>query len=363
MLRSSLIRCLAALVAPAMLSGQGAPSLALQPSNGSLAYDFKRLISVRELGDGRVLVSDRSSNRVLIGNFEIGVVDTIAPNDNPAAQFGLAGPLFALAGDSTLLADFDNRRWHFFRGARHVSTVDARHPAVAAVPVLMGSDTLGHVLGRNFVRAVGADRSGDSASLVLAYRSTSRVDTIAKLIPLTATSQSALVNEVKRTSTLRVTLSERSASEQAVLFPDGWVAIARLRPFRVDWREPDGRVTHGAHLADNEPMLPASGSPGTQASNTTSATDTPPFPGISRRYVEAPNPALFAAPDGRVLILRRVPSSSTTARYYVIDRSGSLRGVLVLDVREEIIGFGARSVYVAVTSNRGTERLRRHPWP
>jgi hypothetical protein len=31
--------------------------------------------------------------------------------------------------------------------------------------------------------------------------------------------------------------------------PDGWVAIVRLLPYRVDWRVADGEITAGATIA------------------------------------------------------------------------------------------------------------------
>ena len=39
-----------------------------------------------------------------------------------------------------------------------------------------------------------------------------------------------------------------AGGEEPILFPDGWVAIARIDPYRVDWRSPDGQWTHGAPL-------------------------------------------------------------------------------------------------------------------
>jgi len=32
------------------------------------------------------------------------------------------------------------------------------------------------------------------------------------------------------------------------LFPDGWIAIARLDPYLVEWRTPDGRTVRGTPL-------------------------------------------------------------------------------------------------------------------
>ncbi len=74
-------------------------------------------------------------------------------------------------------------------------------------------------------------------------------------------------------------------------------------------------------------------------------------------------PALLASPDGRLVIGRTPTEASPQSRYDLIDRTGRLTGVVVLPLREGLIGFGARSVYTLSSDDEQLVTLRRHPWP
>jgi hypothetical protein len=50
-------------------------------------------------------------------------------------------------------------------------------------------------------------------------------------------------------------------------------------------------------------------------------------------------------------------------RVDLVDRTGALRGVVVLGVRERILGFGVNSMYVVRMDEDDLEYVRRHPWP
>ena len=71
----------------------------------------------------------------------------------------------------------------------------------------------------------------------------------------------------------------------------------------------------------------------------------------------------LATPEGSILIARSQWSQVTDTRYDLVDRSGRLIGQLAMPDSERVVGFGPRSIYVAVTDGDGFQRLRRHPWP
>jgi hypothetical protein len=72
--------------------------------------------------------------------------------------------------------------------------------------------------------------------------------------------------------------------------------------------------------------------------------------------------ALLAAPDGRVVVPRLASADHPETRYDVVNRRGLLDGQLILRPNERIVGFGAATVYVAVSDDDGIQRLQRHPW-
>jgi hypothetical protein len=148
--------------------------------------------------------------------------------------------------------------------------------------------------------------------------------------------------------------------EAPLLFGDGWIAVARLRPYRVDWRSPDGRWVRGAPLPIatirmNDRERAAYVERNRWARNATDWPETlPPF--------DTPT-VLLASPDG-MLVIQRLPSAAQPeSRYDVVDRTGSLRGQIVLAANQRILGFGAQSVYVVETDADGIQRLQRHAWP
>jgi len=150
-------------------------------------------------------------------------------------------------------------------------------------------------------------------------------------------------------------------AEEGLLFRDGWMGVARIQPYRVDWRTPEGEWIRGRPLpfhaipfTERERRAYARGRRGV-ASAPVWPRDIPPFD-------KGPG-ALLPTPEG-LLAVRRVPSADAPeTRVDLVDRTGTLRRVIVLGVRERILGFGARSVYVVRVDADDLEYVRRHPWP
>jgi hypothetical protein len=148
------------------------------------------------------------------------------------------------------------------------------------------------------------------------------------------------------------------------LFPDGWVALARTDPYRVDWRRPDGSVLHGTplpiplvRLDEREKRVALRRELRQQDVSTSLFKDWPEHLPPFRRD------ALLADPQGRVVIHRMPSADEEGQRYDIVDRAGRLAGFLRLPPNERIVGFGSRSIYIVVKDQDDIERLRRHPWP
>jgi hypothetical protein len=346
----------------------------LRPADASLSEDFSRLISVRELPDGRLLLSDNRENRIVIADFRANAVTSVGRVGSGPSEFRRAGPLIELEGDSTLLADPGNGRWLILSGTRIVATLPGDDRVVAMAPVPAGADRAGHVLAQRF--EVAAKGRPDSMVLVRVSRALDRADTIAKLRTPSMRVSPTVKSLETRISVQRITVSNWSAGEQAILFRDGWVAIARLDPYRVEWQLPDGRQVKGPSLPfkptpfdEHEKRAHLEGlakSTGRAAPASDSRDDwpdeIPPFSSVSTVLGE-PSPALLASPDGRLFVHRMNTASAPETRYDVIGRDGRLQGQLVLDPNQRILGFGEKHLYLAVADDDGIQRVRRHPWP
>jgi hypothetical protein len=361
------------------LCGQQAPSIRLRPAeivfNGS-DEEFSQVTAVRELADGRLLVADRLEGRIVLLDPVSRRVTPIGRRGRGPGEYSAVGGLYALRGDSTLLTDPTTRRWHIVSGDRIVN-VPVTPIASQFGSALGGIDSLGRVLGVVGFRVsstvpVMRDRA-DSLLVLRLDRATQRVDTIARI-----RGQGPQAAATSRMGVGAPAVASPYTSEDlAVVFADGWVAVAYTSPYRVDWRMPAGRWVRGAplpftgrNLNDREKCAVylqladrAYGNCGPAMVRQWPGV-LPPFLPWTRRGQTAPlSPTVLAIPDGRLLI-RRAPSPNSTATMYdIVDRRGALVGVLALPSREAVIGFGVRSVYVLATDSDGIQSLRRHPWP
>lgn len=340
---------------PFALSAQTPTEIRLQPPTARLEEEFSDLVTMRELRDGRVLLFDRKEDRLMVSDLRAGTTRNISRRGQGPGEFTFVAALLPLRGDSTLAADLN--RWLIIAGDSVVATIPSDNPAIRAVSLWpLGADRNGHVLARR--SAAGQD----STYVALVERSSGRSDTIARLR-----------TGVRRAPVRAVTLQDGSTGtrfsriplnvfEGPLLFSDGWLAIARLDPYRVDWRAPNGQWTRGAPLPfptvrmnERERQAYVQRNPWAEH-----ATD---WPEVLPPFDTGPTSTFLASPDGS-LVVRRIPSADQPeTRYDVIDRRGALQGQLVLPPDQHILGFGAQSVYVITTDDDGIQRLARHPWP
>jgi hypothetical protein len=350
------VRTLFALISLALSAPLHAQTVqqSLPAPNGRLKVEFSDLTTIRELGDGRVLLFDRKEERLVVGEFVTGSVYDIARKGQGPAEFEFIATLLPLAGDTTIAAD-QTRRWLILVGDSVVRKVLPEHSALQRALQPLGADHGARILTQDFRGSWAAP--AESTLAVLVHRVSGVADTIARM---------ALEGRRGRVSTgstpggrvISVRRIPLQAWETPLLFFDGWVAIARIEPYRVDWRAPDGRWTLGRPLPVRSIRITDAEKAAYIKRNSWSrnATDWP---------AELPpfeNPVkLLASPDGRILVKRLPTLAEPGTRYDVIDRAGNRVTQIVLPANEHILGFGARSVYIVATDDDGIQRLRRHP--
>lgn len=363
------------LVAP--LDAQPLRRLSLGAATGTLPEEFTAITSVRELRDGRVLITDGREQRLVVADFRTGRVEQVGRKGGGPGEYGMVGRVYPLAGDSSIMPDPSARRWLLLDGAQIVGQHSADHPAVLAAQGFMAdSDVLGRVLSRRMPDrrdGVTITDARDSSVLVLVARGTGRADTVARVRNAERRFEIERNADGRITRTSMMMAGPLRTEEQAVLFADGWLAVARLEPFRVDWRAPDGTWTRGAALpvppirvdareraaflernasANAQPAIP-----GLPPSQPPSASD---FPATVPPF---PIGAVSQGPAGRLLIRRHRSADVGPSHYLVIDRRGALLGELILPANETIVGAGERTVYVVAKDEDDIQRLRRHAWP
>ena len=373
---SAAVYGVAALCLAAAGSGQQHRRMELPAADAVAEVGFTRVTSVRELGDGSVLVADHAEERLVLVQWRSGEVRIIGRVGNGPGEYRAVGWLYPLAGDSTLLTDSYSGRWLLLDGTRIAGTVSEQRPLNRLLPPqLFGADRMGQVLSVPEavvpVRGPNARRKSDSLALILAERVSQRVDTFGLIKG--RGSEGFQARRPSRGRPGQVVLYNPLASQdKALLFLDGWVAIARAEPYRVDWRAPDGRWVHGAPL----PFVAVKASDREKCwamerwfgrVDPCDPAELPGWPEVMPPFVslwpQGLEPVLLAGADGHLVIARTPSAASPEHRYDVVDRQGRLAGFIPLPLNESLIGFGVRSAYVLSVDGVGLQTLRRHPWP
>ena len=366
------------------------PVIDLPPADLTLQErDFSRVLSVVELEDGRVLVTDQIENSIYVVDLQSGEVRTEGSSGEGPGEYGRVGHLYPLGGDSTLLVG-EPPRMLLLAGDSIVEGLEPVYPrlGMGTGEPPWGVDRSGRVLGVAgfaFQPRSGWSRThADSLHILLATGSifdqgTSEPDTIAQVggqgrWGLERVSTVAQMGG--REVTMNSTLSSPLASEgQAWLFADGWVALAHPDPYRVDWLTPAGEWIRGAPL----PVSPVDVSLEEQcraisrrAPNAECDLDrypdwpnqVPPFTMVTDRGWATPGgTALQPGPHGMLLIRRTPTTEAPETRYDVVDRTGTLRGAIRMPAGGTIVGFGRASLYVVQKDEMDLLTLSRHPWP
>lgn len=340
------------LIATAPLISQTPNQIKLKPADATLHAEFTIVTSTRELRDGRILVTDPRDRGVVVASFATGSVTKIGRVGGGPGEYPFAHALARLAGDSSIMLDYPHQPWTLFDGDRIVGAAPPTAPAVrlGGGRIVRGPDSAGHVL--EIPTLMQKRRTTDSMALELVVRSTGHVDTIGWLRP---TAPELVPNEPATTFLV---------SESAQIAFDGWVVVVRMEPYRIDWRMPDGRWVLGAPIQDipvkfdgREKRFFAS----VHGDNDYSRKRLDHPPDVVPPYSNESPPR--PTPDGKVLIERTPTADHPNIRYDLVNRRGELEGQVSMPMKQRIVGFGIKSVYVVVRDADDIERIERHPWP
>ncbi len=372
MRRLLLLICSAGLVVPA--GGQQVPAISLAAADAVHPHEFTFITSVRELSDGRVIVTDGREQQLLVLDFATGTSREIGRKGRGPGEYAMVAMVRPLAGDSSMMVDLGTRRWVMFLGDRIVDVVPPDHPAILATQgFFLYADAAGRVVRRfdpptRDGTTYRTDR--DSGAVVFVSRRTGRADTVAsvRLAPRRLTQQTNAEGRVIASSTFPTQLLP--AEEDFVLFPDGALAVARLDPFRVDWLLPDGRRVRGDSLPVPKLAVTArerrayeARNAGAQSQPTPAGVPAPPAADFPQFIPPFPlGQGVFAGPRGLLLVRRTKSADYPAMSYLVIDRRARLVGTFTLSNRERVEGASDRYLYVSARDEDDVVRLRRHAW-
>lgn len=356
-------------VFPAAAQTSRPASVALPKPDAVLSAEFTMVSDVRELADGRVLVVDQVERVLHVVDFGKGAVARVGRTGSGPKEYLQPLTLLATGADSTIVPDPRNGRWLLLKGADIVGTVGPEAPVLTAgTRAPNGADNHGHVIALKSMSTGPVTPTSlprrDSVLLVRMSRATARQDTVATL--LARPSQLRIEGPAAAPTNVSITMNPLSSGEGSALFPDGWIAIVRLDPYRVDWIGPRGQRALGAPLPFERIRLDErerraflereAVRTGRPPRDPASIADWP-------EYVKPFSGAPLTAPDGSLWIRRQESSTNLNPPYDVVNRKGELTARISVENGVTIVGFGNGVVYTTVTDDNGIQKLQRRMLP
>jgi hypothetical protein len=351
---------------------------------------FSRVSGIRELADGRLIVSDQRDKIVQLIDFRSGAAQKISREGAGPSEYALPTALFAMPNNQTLLVDLQNRRFLMIGP-------DGKPGETISPPQLNPGGTgpggrpmqFGGLVnprgvdrqGRLYFQDLGIRMGGQSPDSVAILRwapGATSVDTAGWVRgPQTQVSSTGGGGG----GGMRITVGGQmvwSPVDAWGIADDGRVARLQPEPYRVVWYGA-GRATPGptmpytplrvteadkaeyrATLSANPPTMIVMGGGGggarpiaPQLPEPTFAEAKPPFSGNAAQVT----------PEGEVWVLRTRRAGDKIPVYDVFDASGRLARKVSLSAGSRVVGFGASSVYVVRTDEDDLEYLQRFARP
>lgn len=333
----------------------------------TVEHEFTAISAVRELADGRVLLVDEGDGQVFVVDFAQRRTVAIGARGSGPSEYLKPASLLPLAADSTILPDPPNDRWLVLHGSKVVGIQKPAIPDGVSQRVPVGADTLGQLV---FLSPIRAGPGGpiiperrDSRYVVRTSRVSGRLDTIALLRSRTST----ISMSAGPRPSISVRVNPLALGEGVVTFSDGWVAVARVEPYRVDWITPAGKLLRGAplpfvpvRLDQRELRYYAEREADRTGTRPIDPATIPGWPEIMPPFLDR---GLTGDSQGRLWVRRPATSASPRGWYDVINRRGLLAGRVFTNDDRRIVGFGPGTVYTARVDENGVEHFERHPLP
>jgi len=381
------------------------------------AEPFSSVTGLRELSDGRVMISDAREKLLQLIDLRSGRATRVGREGAGPGEYARPGALFPLPNDQTLLVDLGNMR--FLRIGADGKPIEAISPPqlpVATPPGGQAAPAGASMLGRLFnpravdaqgrlyfqpsVFSFGDTPPADSAPIVRWTIGQSRVDSVGWVRLPAGTGGPMMVapagGAAARQGMVTTRMAVGSGGASVIWTPveiwqvaaDGRIARVSPEPYQVTWFGTDRRATAGpvvpytpirATEADREAfreqMNSGGGGPGMTITVAT-RTAGPPGPGAATGRGPMPDlpfaetlPAFWEAgsvsvsPDGAVWVRRMRPARDKVPVYDVFDGSGRLVRTITLAPNSRIVGFGRTSVYVVRRDEDDLEYLQQFARP
>ncbi|MFQ5679631.1 MAG: hypothetical protein ACE5HP_09245 [Gemmatimonadota bacterium] len=346
---------------------------------------FGSIAGLRELKNGRVLVSDGLGQALVVADLTSGAADTLGAVGEGPDEYKGPDRLLPLPGDSTLLVDLGNGRLIVLGPSLEFGPTEpiARHEDDGPFFILPSSVD---GRGRVYFQKVEVRRAGgalpDSGTVVRWDRALGQIEAVGRVkLEDRTRSESGGANN----RSVRIRSRPLTPEDAWDVAPDGSLVIARAADYHVEWHRPDGRIVRGPPIPyrpvpvrtpDKEEWIEAasrglqvrvsivSGAMQTSFSRgggrrTESDPDDFEWPDVKPAF---PGNAVRAAPDGRAWVRRHVPAGEPIV-YDLFGPDGRRQGRVRLPPGRRLVGFGEGTLYLMRRDAVDFEWLERYRAP
>ena len=367
-------------VALSSLSAQQLGARSLSKPEAQFEQPFDAIAAVRELPDGKVLVTDLGPKTVLLTDFRSGEQATVGRNGQGPGEYQFPGELLAYKGDTTLLTDRVGRRFLTVAADGKLGPTVPFPDAIPGIADPRGTDRQGRIYfqGSPFNGPPGSGdmtKIADTVAVLRWDRGSNKVDTVARV------KVSAIKMQVSGGQNSRMVMMRPqpfAPADEWVVAEDGRVVVARVGDYHVEWL--DGtRAVRGTPIhydrvrigeADKQAYLnnmrtsrnrititqggggrgPEVKPPEVNAADFEWPDYKPPFP--SR--------AGLLSPEGQFWLARSTPASDSTPLYDLFDGQGNVTGRVTLPLGRRVVGLGKGTLYAVRTDEDGLQWLERY---
>ena len=371
---------LATAIATTQGSSQAPPPIALTGVAATAPEAFSLIKGLRELSDGRILVTDWIEERLAVIDFGNGTVVDLGSVGAGPKEFRLPDRLVALSGDSTLLIDIGNGRLMVIDPAlRFTRTISVREHGQDYSMTPRAADADG-ALYFQLSPWWGGFEAGRKDSVPIGRWSPGG--------PVQMVGGTVLKASSSRGPGRSVGIPYIPFAKQDgwAAFFDGHVAIVRSDPYRVEWYPPDGAPIIGASIAyaprlvtreDRRAHVRAflmgaaqsgRGEDGGMGHVTADKQSTKEIDRIVNEatFAEEFPPfvpgGVWAARDGLLWVQQSLPVGSSPT-FDVFDRSSTRIATVTLPLGRTVIGFGTATLYTVVADADDLLTIERYRIP
>jgi hypothetical protein len=383
--RQSLMLGTLLLLSSAAVAQQPIPERRFTNADARFAHGFSSIRGVRELADGRVLVSDGIDEVVMRADLKTGKADTLGRAGQGPGEYKSPDAIYALPNGGTLLVDLGNGRLNFLGAdGKYLESspiAQGSGEGMMSVVIPRGTDSQGRIYFQQMGGGPGMRTLPDSAVVVRWDRPRARFDTLGKVkLPPMNIQRSGGANSQQ----MRNRPNPYPPQDSWAAGPDGRIAFARVGDYHLEWVQPDGRVVRGrpvgftpvpirqddkkewvAEQANglrmnmqvrNGQMSMSFGRGGREGDDEEAAIAQTEWPATKPPFLGT---AVWVSPEGEAWVERTVASGAPRT-FDVFDATGNLKSRVVLPAGRRLMGFGAGVVYVRMEDENGLQWLERY---